>query len=213
MNSLNKKRKNCFADENGMSIVELIVATSILVLLMGVLSLIMIRAFYINRFTIEQGMNVAEVQKTIRSFTAKLREAKQSDAGGYLIELATSDELTFFANIDDDDETERLHYYVDNNKLMLGTSDSFGFPVSYPVNDEDVRIVGNGLVNTASQPLFQYYNRDYPTDTINNPLTIPVESVDIGMVKIDLYVNINTIEVPDSTHMETFIRPRNIKND
>lgn len=196
-----------------MSLVELIVATSILVILIGMLSLMMLRAFYINRFTIEQGMNVAEVQKTIRSFTAKLREAKQSDAGGYLIELADDNELTFFANIDSDDATERLHYFVEDNKLKLGVSESSGFPVEYPVNDESVRIVGNGIVNTSSQPMFQYFNRDYPTDIVNNPLTTPVDPVDVGMVKIDLYVNVNTIEVPDSTHMETFIRPRNVKNE
>lgn len=213
MNFSNKQKSNFFADEDGMSIVELIVATSILVLLMGVLSLIMLRAFYINRFTIEQGMNVAEVQKTIRSFTAKLREAKQSDAGGYLIGLAADDELTFFADIDDDAAIERLHYYVDSHKLMLGVSESSGFPASYPANDDSVRIVGNGVVNTASQPLFQYYNREYPTDTVNNPLATPVDPVSIGMVKIDLYINVNTTKVPDSTHMETFVRPRNIKDE
>lgn len=195
-----------------MSIVELIVASALLVILMGMLSMVMLRAFYINRFTIEQGMNVAEVQKTIRSFTAKLREAKQSDSGGYLIETATKDELTFFANIDDDSATERLHYFLENNQLKLGVSKPSGFPPTYPVNDTTVQIVGNGVVNTASQPLFQYYNREYPSDTLNNPLVMPVDVVEIGMVKIDLYINVNTIEVPDSTHMETFVRPRNIKN-
>ncbi len=206
---MQKLKKN----QEGMSIVELIVATSLLVILIGILSLVMLRAFYVNRFTIEQGMNVAEVQKTIRSFTAKLREAKQSDAGGYLIEVASEEELTFFANIDDDTTTERLHYFTENNQLKLGISEPTGFPATYPVNDDTVQIVGNGVVNTALQPMFQYYNRDYPSDMVNNPLIMPIDPVDIGMVKIDLYVNVNTIEVPDSTHMETFVRPRNIKND
>ncbi len=205
--------KKIIQNKQGMSIVELIVATSILVILMGVLSLVMIRAFYVNRFIIEQGMNVAEVQKTIRSFTAKLREAKQSDSGAYLIKSAEDEELIFYANIDDDSVTERLHYFIEDNKLKLGIADSVGFPVDYPVNDESVRIVGNGIVNNASQPIFQYYNRDYLTDTTNNPLSTPIDPVDIGMVKIDLYVNVNAIQVPDSTHMETFVRPRNVKNE
>lgn len=205
--------KNLRKNQKGMSLVELVIASALLVILMGMLSMVMLRAFYINRFTIEQGMNVAEVQKTIRSFTAKLREAKQSDAGGYLIEVATEDELTFFANIDDDSATERLHYFVQNNQLQLGISKPAGFPSTYPVNDTAVRIVGNGVVNSESQPLFQYYNREYPSDTVNNPLTMPIDTVEIGMVKIDLYINVNTIEVPDSTHMETFVRPRNIKNE
>ncbi len=205
--------KKIIKNQQGMSIVELIISTTLLVILMGVLSLLMIRAFYINRFTIEQGINVAEVQKTIRSFTAKLREAKQSDAGGYLIEVATKDELTFFANIDGDATTERLHYFFENNQLKVGISEPVGFPASYPVNDDTIQIVGNGVVNTELQPIFQYYNRDYPSDVVNNPLIMPIDAVDIGMIKIDLYVNVNTVEVPDSTHMGTFVRPRNIKDD
>lgn len=205
--------KKVIKNQRGMSLVELVVATAILTILMGTISSMMLRAFYINRFTIEQGMNVAEVQKTIRSFTAKLREAKQSDRGGYLIEIAGENELTFFANIDNDEATERLHYFVEDNKLKLGISKASGFPLVYPVNDEIIRIVGNGIVNTEAQSMFQYFNREYPTDLVNNPLSIPVDPVEIGMVKIDLYVNVNTTEVPDSTHMETFVRPRNIKNE
>lgn len=206
-------KKDFLKDQKGMSIIELVVATSILVLLMGMLATLLLRAFYVNRFTIEQGLNTAEVQKTIRTFTAKVREAKQSDAGGYLIELADENELIFFANIDDDDATERVHYFLEDNKLKMGIAESVGFPAAYPAGDDEVRIVGNGIVNNAGQSLFYYYNRDYPVDVVNNPLAVPANPVDIGMVKIDLYVNVNTIQVPDSAHMQTFVRPRNIKNE
>lgn len=198
-------------DQKGMTIIELLVSVAVLTLLMGIISLLMFKAFYVDRYTLEQGMNTAEVQKTIRIFTRNLREAKQSDSGGYMIDAADEFELTFFANIDSDQETERLHYYMEDNQLKVGIAEASGFPLEYPVDDSEIRIIGNGLVNNASQPLFYYYNKEYPIDTANNPLTSPPDIEEIGMVKIDLYVNVNTNQVPDSTHMETFIRPRNIR--
>jgi hypothetical protein len=100
---------------------------------------------------------------------------------------------------------------VEDYQLKIGSSNPSAFPVSYPAEDEEVKIIGNGIVNTASQPLFYYYNQDYPSDVINNPLTTPASLQDIGMIQIDLYVNIDTEHAPDSMRMSTFVRPRNIK--
>lgn len=193
-----------------MTLPEMLVGVFVVTLLLGIISTLIIRSFYVNRYTIEQGLNTAEVQKTVRIFTRNMREAKQADNGAYMIESADDFELTFFANIDDDDATERLHYYLEDNQLRLGIADPSGFPLEYPVGDEEVRIIGNGIVNTAFQPIFYYYNKQYPIDTDNNPLATPPDIQDIGMVRLDIYVNVNTAEVPDSTHMETFVRPRNI---
>lgn len=210
---MNKKNKNLYNDLKGMTLPEMLVGVFVVTLLLGIISLLIIRSFYVNRYTIEQGLNTAEVQKTVRIFTRNVREAKQADNGAYMIESADDFELTFFANIDDDDVTERLHYYLEDNKLKLGIADPSGFPLAYPAGDEEVRIIGNGIVNTGSQPIFYYYNKEYPVDTDNNPLATPPDIQDIGMVRLDIYVNVNTEQVPNSTHMETFVRPRNIDYD
>ncbi|MDA3814853.1 MAG: type II secretion system protein [Patescibacteria group bacterium] len=197
-------------DERGMTLVELVMACSIMVLLMGIISVMIIRSFFVNKYTFEQGLNATALQSSLSNFSRYLREARQSDAGGYLIEYADDFELYFFADIDNDSVTERVHYFVENYQLKIGSSDPNGFPVSYPAEDEEIRIIGNGVVNNATQPVFYYYNQDYPSDVINNPLTAPVSPQEIGMIKIDLYVNIDTTHVPDSMRMGTFVRPRNI---
>lgn len=195
----------------GMTLPEVLVGVFVVTLLLGIISTLIIRAFYVNRYTIEQGLNTAEVQKTIRLFTRNMREAKQADNGAYMLETAEDFELEFYANIDDDQATERLTYYLEDNILKLGITEATGFPLAYPGDFDEVRFIGNGVVNNGSQPLFYYYNREYPIDTDNNPLTTPANVEEIGLIKLDLFVNVNTEEVPDSTHMETFIRPRNIE--
>ena len=202
-----KKKKN---NNKGMTLVEVVMACSIMTILMGVASMLIIRSFSVNRYTIEQGLNTTALQTSLRNFTKYLREARQSDAGGYLIEYADDFEIFFFADTDNDSVTERVHYFLENYQLKMGITNPSGFPVSYPVEDEEVKILGNGIVNNSTQPLFRYYNQDYPIDTVNNPLPTPVLIDDIGMVEIDLYVNIDTDHVPDSMRMGTFVRPRNI---
>ena len=199
-----------FADNRAMSLPEMMIGVAVLIILLGMISMFIIRAFYVNSYSIEQGLNTSVLQNTLRSFTTNLREAKQSDAGGYTLELADDFEIIFYANIDDDDVTERLRYYLDGTQLKLGVTEPTGFPLSYPSGDDETRVIGNGIVNTAGQPLFYYFNQDYPEDVANNPLATPATVSDVTMIKVDVYANVDPDEAPDSMHMETFVRPRNI---
>ncbi len=202
--------KEKFGNKKGMTLAEVIIACSIMTILMGIISVMIIRSFTVNKYTIEQGLNTSALQSSLRNFSRHLREARQSDAGGYLIEYADDFEVYYFADIDNDAVTERVHYFLENYQLKVGSSNPSGFPLAYPSEDEEVKILGNGIVNNATQPLFYYYNQNYPIDTTNNPLTTPASPDEIGMIQIDLYVNIDTNHVPDSMRMGTFVRPRNI---
>lgn len=190
---------------------ETIVAIGVMVILVGTISVFVIRAFSINRIALEQGLNASALQNSIRNFTTNLREAKQSDSGGYMLESGDDYEIVFYANIDDDDATERLHYYLENSQFKMGIAEPAGFPPVYPVNDEETRIIGNGVINTAEQYLFYYYNEDYPIDTDNNPLVTPIAPQEVSLIKLNLHMNVDPEQHPDSMHMETFIRPRNIE--
>ena len=198
-------------NKKGMTLIEVMVASFIIVLLSGMLSVLITKTFFVNRYTIEQGLNISAIESSLKNFSKYLREARQSDAGAYLIDSASDFELIFYADVDDDPVIERVHYFLENNQLKIGTSDPSGFPVVYPVEDEEVKIVGNGITNNAEQPIFYYYNQDYPTDIENNPLLSPVSPEEIGLIKIDVYANTNPDHVPENSRMETFIRPRNIK--
>jgi prepilin-type N-terminal cleavage/methylation domain-containing protein len=206
-----KTKNKLIKNRKGMTLVEVIVASSIVVLLSGMLSVLITKTFFVNRYTIEQGLNISAIESSLKNFSKYLREARQSDAGAYLIDSASEFELVFYADVDDDPAVEKVHYFLENNQLKIGTSDPIGFPITYPLEDESVKIIGNGITNTAEQPVFSYYNKDYPTDTENNPLTDPISPEQIGLIKIDVYANINPDHVPENTRMETFVRPRNIK--
>lgn len=189
---------------------ELLVASSIMILLMGMISVVMARTFYVNRYTIEQGLNNTELQRAIGEFSLTLREARQSDNGSYLLKEGDDFELTFYANIDDDPQIEKVHYFLENSYLKKGVSEASGFPKEYPEEDQTVATVARGIINTSEQPLFEYYNSVYPEDMTENPLSTPVAVEDVSLIKLDMRANIDPNHVPDSMRMETFVKPRNI---
>ncbi|MDD3607447.1 MAG: prepilin-type N-terminal cleavage/methylation domain-containing protein [Candidatus Moranbacteria bacterium] len=198
-------------DKKGMTLVEVSVACSVMVILAGIMSLLVIKSFAVNRYSIEQGLNTAFIQNTLTKFSKHLREARQSDEGGYLIESAEDFDLVFYANVDADPAIERVHYFLENTQLKIGISEASGFPPKYSETDQLVNIIGNGIVNTQVQPIFYYYESGYYGQVNQNAIATPATPAQIGLVKIDLYVNTDPGNMPENTHMETFIRPRNIK--
>lgn len=195
----------------GMTLIEVVMASFIMAAMTGMIAVVLNKVFFVNRYTIEQGLNTYSLDSSLKNFSRYLREARQSDAGNYLIHTAKSFELVFFSNIDKDSDIERVRFFLDNKQLKMGIANSSGFPATYPSGDQETRVIGTGIVNTPDQPLFYYYNRDYPVDQVNNPLSGDIFPEEIGLIQIDVYANIEPGHTPENMRLQTFIRPRNIK--
>lgn len=202
--------KNLFKNKQGMTLVEAIVASSVLVLISGAIAIALIKTFSVNRRTIEQGLNNSNLQISINNFAKNTREARQSDAGGYLIFSGDDFNLRFFSDIDNDLITEKIHYFLENGYFKLGISKPSGFPPQYPVNDEEVKIIGGNIINNINQPIFYYYNGENLNDLENNPLETPIVPDDVSLIKLHLITNVNPDQNPKNMELETLVRPRNI---
>lgn len=113
-----------------------------------------------------------------------LRRATDGADGSYPIVSATANDLKIFSDIDKDDVVEKVHYYLNGTNLMVGISNPSGFPLVYPANDSESKIVVSNIVNSGSQPLFYYYNGN------NNSISSPVANlIDVKMIEINLFVD------------------------
>lgn len=198
-------------NSKGMTLVELVMAMAILVLISGIVSIALIRTYAVNKYTIEQGLNNSNLQQAVSNFTKNVREARQSDAGGYLILTGDDFDLKFFADIDEDSSTERLHYFLEDNYLKLGISDPSGFPPQYPTENQEIKIVGSNILNQADEPIFYYYNEENLSDLEDNPLVTPITPDDVSLIKLHLITNVNPDENSRNTEIKTLVRPRNVK--
>src|SRR3990170_2544827 len=73
---------------------------------------------------------------------------------------------------------------------------------TFKILTEDVR---NGI-----DPIFYYYNGDWPADTLNNPLAQPVRLSDTKLMKV--YLKLNTEDDPSSDFiLESYTQLRILK--
>lgn len=197
-----------------MTLIEMLIAIIIFCLILYG-SLLLLRYIYKNYgYAMEQGMSVTAAQRGLKTAVKDIRGLGQSDSGAYPIESANKFDFVFYSDIDKDGVMERVHYFKDGDKIKRGIRKPSGTPPVYAAGDQSVATEVEKVVNTAQQPLFYFYNTNYPADQTHNPLATPVSPVaDIRLVKVDIYVNINPNRAPDNVRIESFVELRNLKDN
>ncbi len=201
---------------SGHTLVELIIAIGIGSLVMSGFMLLFARTWDTNKFILEEGMASAAASRATNQITIRLRGVRQAEDGDYPIERADNFDLTVYADVDDDMIAERVHYFLDaaNDQFKVGVTEPNmnTVPVTYPVSDQTVTVMTNFVVNENNDPIFHYYNTNYPGDTVNNPLSTPASVGDIQLVKIHFLVNIDPVHAPNNINIESFVDLRNLHN-
>lgn len=206
--------KKIFYWKKGMTLVEMLIAMFIFVMIMFGSTFLLSQIYKRYGFAMEQGMSTHAVQHSLKIILEEIRGVRQSDAGSYPIEEADNNSFIVFSDLDKDGTTERVHYFLENEEIKKGVTEPSGTPPSYPEGDQTVSLITEHVVNTAGQPLFYYYNGDYPVDQVNNPLSTPVSPIsDIRMVKIDIYYNLDPNRSPDNVRLESYVELRNLKDN
>lgn len=202
-------------NQSGLSLLEVIVATAVTVVLIGVITGTMIEATRVQDYLTEQSSATGIVKKALADMAKTLRETDDGEDGSYPIIEATDTAITFFADIDTDSEIEQVRYYLSGTQLLKDTIQPTGSPATYPSGTATTATVANNIVNQTvySNPVFTYYNSDYPTDTTNNPLTSPVDVSAITLVEIHVDVDAAPQTSATTTAVTTSVQLRNLKTN
>lgn len=102
-------------------------------------------------------------------------------------------DIVFYSDVDNDEDMERVHYYLDGDSLKMGVteSDVGGSPV-YPVGDQEITEIANNVVNdAAAEPIFSYY------DNTGAIMTTPANVYSVKSIKISVFVNTNPEKMED----------------
>lgn len=180
------------------------------IITIGIFSIVMVG---VNQLFIKSWQNYNFVMKTneasiianrgASSVVDTLRKMTDADNGAYAISSVGDFDLKIFSNIDGDSAIERVHYYLNGTNLMLGISESSGFPPTYPVGDDEVSVLIGKVVNNSTQPLFYYYNGD------NNIISSPSANIgDIRMIKINLIIDRQDKDI----NIESYASMRNLSD-
>ena len=195
------------------TLVETIVAITLFVLGITATSILFAKSYQSNAYSLEMGKTSFIVSRSVSSLVDYLRRVRQSDSGSFPIVSADKNSLVVFSDYNKDGITEKIHIYLSNGKIFMGiTSPTGTFPRTYASGDAQTVQIADHIVNTDSDSMFSYYNKNYPGDTINNPVAVPADVSQIRLVKIFLRININPTRAPDNIQQESFVELRNLND-
>jgi len=179
---MTKKKKN------GFTLIEVLVSAALMVILAsGFVGL----QYILSQNQVSAWRNYQSIENAnaaISSMTNQIRGAFNSEDGSYPLETADDQNIIFYSDYDQDGVVERIRYTLSGSELVRGVVEPTGSPYTYDVGTEKVKTVTD-IVRNGSDPIFYYYDSNWPEDTTNNPLPAANRISDARMVKIVLKTN------------------------
>lgn len=198
---------------NGFTLIEMVITVSIVAIVFVIASDFVLQSLGTQRYISEQNEAINQSRLALKTMSAELREAVSADTGAYPLELIADQEIIFYGDIDNDTDTERIRYFLSGETIQRGLIEPTGFPVTYPMENETITTLVSYVRNTPQEPLFYYFDENYPTDIVNNPLTSPVNPVVVRMVEIHVLTNVDTAHIPDTHVLTGRVQLRNLKEN
>lgn len=196
----------------GFTLIEMTVGISI----MAMIGLAVLGLQYIigqSQTTLfNQSIKVEIANTSIAAILREIRTARSGENGAYVIETGENQSFVFYSDVDFDGQTEKIRYFLEGTELKKGVIQPTGFPATYPMEDEVIRIVAENVQN-STLPIFYFYNSDWPEDVANNPLATPVDSDNVRMVRVYLRINTKPEDTDNDYVLDSFAQIRTLKDN
>ncbi|MFC1644924.1 type II secretion system protein J [Patescibacteria group bacterium] len=180
-------------NKKGMTLIELIVAISIMTIVMTGSSMMLVRLWDGRVNEVKMGQSSLLASQSVTEMIKNIRKSSQADSGAYFLDSGDDFEIIFYSDIDNDDHMERVHYYVEGSELKVGTAEPIlGINPTYPEDDEVVSVLSDYLVNEEAEPLFTYY------DSNGAIVDTPVQSSYVTLVRVTIHINVDPDNIGDT---------------
>jgi prepilin-type N-terminal cleavage/methylation domain-containing protein len=194
----------------GFTVIEMLITLFILTLIGIALITFQIDLFSLNKFSNNNLIAQEDARRALKNISAEIRSLSPSSLGAYaLVQTATSS-FTFYNNIDSDSSVEKIRYFLAGSTLKKGITKPTGNPLTYnPTNEIIIALVHN--IANATTSIFNYYDTNY--DGQSDPLTEPVDTAQVRLIKINLIIDADPLKPPAPLYMTTQISSRNLKDN
>jgi prepilin-type N-terminal cleavage/methylation domain-containing protein len=176
--------------KSGFTLVEVMVAGFIFAAIaVGVAAF---SAYYLKNYSysFEETQSVGLAQNALTSMVREIREARNGDDGAWPIVQADDFTFVFYSDVTNDGKSDKVRYFLSGNNLEKGVIQPTDVPITYPAANEKIYIVASNI-DTSGGPIFSYYNGNWPSDVINNPLSSANRILNTRLVKVYLKINMN----------------------
>lgn len=212
MQKIQKLKKHILRNNHGISLLEIVLYIAIFSIITVIVTRFIVQGYKVYYFGQEQNDAIRFAQRGVATMVKEIREARYGDNGAYPLEFADNQEFIFYSDIDQDDATERVRYFLEGTDFKKGvTNPSEVKPIDY--NGEETRTVLSQYVRNSADPIFYYYNGDWPKDTVNNPLPSPARLIETKLMRVYLRINVFPERAPDDFELESSTQVRNLKTN
>lgn len=199
-----------YSQNCGFTLIETVVATTMLVIVLVVLGTFQRNVFSLDRVLQISLTSQREARQALKTMTSELRSASTSSAGAYPLAEVQPTSLTFYSDIDDDGLKERVRYFVGGTRFQKGTLKPSGNPLVYNPDEETMVTLVNDLL-PGQTTIFEYYDSTY--DGATAPLPAPVATGDVRLVKATLVIDRSPNRSPGPITLTTQVSIRNLKDN
>src|SRR3990167_6978803 len=159
---------------------------------------------YVGLFTVVIVAVTTSVQVFYPINPRILREVAYASDGAYPIVSFGPNDLTFYADVDEDPFTEKIHYYIAGDLLSQGVIDASGDPPVY-TGAEVVSIVSDHVLNTVQGvSVFTYYDKN------GAQITDYTRIAEVRFVTVSVVVDIDQTRTPPAVTLRSAAALRNL---
>lgn len=195
--------------QNGFTLLEILIAISIVAVFLGVVVYFGFDITGFNSFITENIISQNELQLTLNSLVTEIRSMGPSSIGGYPLETATSSSLIFYSDIDQDGLFERVRYFLTGATLMKGVIKPAGSPLAYNLTDEKTTEAVHYVISDPSS-IFKYYG--FESVVGDPPLSFPINPALVRSIRAELTTDRDIQSQPGAVTFSVFATIRNLRN-
>jgi type II secretory pathway component PulJ len=195
---------------NGLTILETMIAVAIFGLISISVGSFMFNVFDQNRFLSSSISAEQEGRIVLKTFATELRSASASSSGSYPILSASTTAIVFYSDINNDGLKEQVRYFMSGTTLKKGIiQPSNTTPATYTGTEVMSDMVHN--LTNGGTGIFSYYDTTY--DGTNSPLASPISVSAIRLVKVTLVIDADPGKSPTAVTITTQTSIRNLKDN
>ncbi len=188
--------------KRGFTLVEALITIAVFVLALGATVGMILGLYRAHDFTFQQALAISEAKQGVETMVKEIREARAGDDGSYIIESAEDYEFIFYSDINKDEDTERVRYFIDGTDFKKGVVNPVGGEYSA---EENISILSKFVRN--SPPIFRYYNGNL------EELLAPARLSETKLMEVYLVINVDPNRPPIDFVLENFVQLRNLKTN
>lgn len=196
----------------GFAYIEVIVSLAIVLIILVTVIVFQANLSESQMFILKSHLSTESANFLVNQMARELRTMRPSEQGDYPLELAEDQSLIFYTDYDFDGVVERLRYSLNGTTMEQGVIEPETDTNEYLPANETSREAADNIRN-GSQPLFFYYNADWPEDQVNNPLSSPVRLGQTRLITISITTNVEADRPEGNFSIESSVNIRNLNSN